>query len=101
MARKPRKPEQPRSELEGFEEFDVTAPSEPQITTEYAADSLGGLAESDAHFRSITAARDEAERRYLLNPAESMAATAEDGPHGLGNVVGVGIGEKEIDGVPT
>jgi hypothetical protein len=82
-----------------FEEFDVTA--EPEAAAEATAESFGGLAESDDVFRSITQARDEIEGRFLLNPVAAVSASADDGVAGLGNVVGVGIGEKYVDDKPT
>lgn len=84
---------------EGFEEFDVTA--EPESQAEASMESLGELTSSEDEFRSISQARDEIEKKYLREPGEAAAAAAADGPAGFGNVVGVGIGEKEVDGMPT
>jgi hypothetical protein len=84
---------------ESFDEFDVS--SEPEAAAEATIESLGGLAESDDAFRSVSQARDEVEGRYLLNPSAAVSASAEDGTSGLGNVVGVGIGEKYVDDKPT
>jgi hypothetical protein len=84
---------------QSFEEFDVTA--EPEAAAEATIESLGGLAESDDAFRSLTQARDDIEARFLLNPVDAVTASADEGAAGLGNVVGVGIGEKYVDDKPT
>ena len=83
---------------EEFEEFDVTA--EP-ASEEATAEALGGLAASDDEYRSLVRAQEAIEKRYLLEPAAAVAAAASEGPAGLGNIVGAGIGEKLIDGMPT
>jgi len=94
-----------------FEEFDIAAESadeEPEAPAAESADeepealaaeSIEGL--SGAGADALTAARDEAERLFLPDPLDSLAAMATDGPAGLGNVVGVGIGEKYSGGHPT
>jgi hypothetical protein len=84
---------------EEFEEFDVTA--EPPAEEEATAEALGGLAATDEEFRALARAQEVVEKKYLLEPAAAVAAAAEEGPAGLGNVVGAGIGEKLIDGMPT
>jgi hypothetical protein len=83
----------------GFEEFDVTQETVPEA--EASMESLGGLAASESEFKSLSQARDEIEQKYMVDPQEAAMATAEDGTSGLGNIVGVGIGEKTVDGVPT
>ncbi len=82
-----------------FEDFDVHE-GEPAEDEEMTEESLGGLAAED-EYQSLMRARDEVEKTYLLEPAEAMASTAEEGTAGKGNIVGVGIGEKEVDGIPT
>ena len=59
----PKKQAQPEADSmnESFEEFDPTAATEAALP-EPSPDSLGGLAENDAHFRSVMAARDEIEK---------------------------------------
>jgi hypothetical protein len=49
----------------------------------------------------IRQARDELERRLLIGPIEKALAAREDGAHGFGNIVGVGIGEKMVGDQPT
>jgi hypothetical protein len=84
---------------EQFEEFDVSAEAEAE--SEATIESLGGLSDSEDQVRSLLAARDELENR-LMGPAGVSAATlSEDEPYDPANVVGVGIGEKVIDGVAT
>ena len=83
-----------------FEEFDVSAESEEAEPEAFTAESLEGLT-SGASADVLVAARDEAERLLLADPVDSIMAMAEDGPAGLGNVVGVGIGEKYSGGHPT
>lgn len=87
------------SSTENFEDYDVTqeAAEEPEASIE----SLGGLAETQDIFNSLSQARDELEQRLMISPAETALAAAEEGAAGLGNLVGVGIGEKVVDGVPT
>ncbi len=84
---------------EGFEEFDVTR--EPEAEPEISIESLGGLAAADDTLRSLCQARDEMEKRLLIAPAETALAAVEEGPSGFGNIIGVGIGEKEVNGLPT
>lgn len=84
---------------EPFEEFDVT--QEPKGEPEVSIEALGSLSEEDDDLKSLSRARDELEKRLLLDPGEVAFAAAEDGPAGVGNIVGVGIGEKEVDGIPT
>jgi len=84
---------------QSFDEFDVNAELEAS-SQDAGIESLGGLSENEDEFRSLSQARDAIEKKYLLEPAAAMEATAEDGPNGLGNIVGVGIGEKTVDGVP-
>jgi hypothetical protein len=84
---------------EGFEEFDVTVEAEPE--PEVSVEALGGLAETEDELRSVSQARDELEKRLMLEPGEAAFAAAEEGAAGYGNVVGVGIGEKEVNGSPT
>jgi len=84
---------------EGFEVFDVT--KEPEAESEVSIEALGGLSEKEDEFKSLSQARDELEKRLLLEPSEAAFAAAEEGAAGFGNVVGVGIGEKEINGNPT
>jgi hypothetical protein len=84
---------------EDFEDFDVT--QEPEAEAEMSMEALGGLSEKEDEFKSVSQARDELEKQLLLDPGEAAFAAAEEGPSGFGNIVGVGIGEKEVDGVPT
>jgi hypothetical protein len=106
MAKRPRqtKPEGDEFEpfdpgSEEFEEFDVMA-TEP-AAAEATAEALGGLGADEEEYRALTRAQDAIEKRYLLEPAAAQASAASDGSAGLGNVIGTGIGEKLIDGMPT
>ncbi len=85
---------------EQFREFDVSA--EAETKAEVTIESLGGLSDSEDQVRSLLAARDELERR-LMAPAgaRSVAGLSDDEPYTRNNVVGVGIGEKVINGAPT
>jgi hypothetical protein len=85
-------------ELEEFEEVDLTAVAPSVVET--TAEAVAGLASSE-EFQALVNAQREIEARLLVEPAEAMAAAAADGPRGLGNIVGVGIGEKAVDGIPT
>lgn len=69
----------------------------PEITPK----TLGGLAKSKKEAQVLQAARALAEQQFLLPLAEKAQAAAVDGVSGLGNIVGIGIGEKEVDGIPT
>ena len=82
-----------------FEEFDVS--EEPENEAEVSAESLGGLAESDDDFTSLNQARDEIEQTFMGDLSQQLTAMAEDGVAGIGNIVGVGIGEKVVDDTPT
>jgi hypothetical protein len=92
------KPGGPDEVLSGFEDVDLSAGAE--AAEDLTAESLGELG-SDEEFRSLLAAQAELEKRMLLPADEAMAASAEEGPRGLGNIVGFGVGEKEVDGIPT
>jgi hypothetical protein len=87
-------------EAEGgeFEPYDVS-----QETEEGAESALAALADlgGESDLAAVVQARDEIERRMLVEPGEAAFAAAADGPSGLENVVGVGVGEKTVDGVPT
>lgn len=85
--------------LEEFEAFDVTA--EPEAEEEVAVEALGGLASGEDEYRSLVRAQEAIEKRYMPEPGVALAAAASEGSAGLGNVVGAGIGEKLIDGMPT
>src|SRR6266542_252317 len=82
-----------------FEEFDVKA--EPPSEVEATVEALGGLSENEDEFRSLSQAQAAIEQKYLLEPGDAAAAAADEGPSGLGNIVGAGIGEKLVDGMPT
>ena len=84
---------------EGFEDFDVT--QEPQAEAAVSLAALGSLTEREEELRAVSQARDELEQRFLMDPGQRAFAAAEEGPAGLGNIVGVGIGEKEVNGIPT
>lgn len=84
---------------EQFEEFDVSA--EPEAEVEATLESLGGLSDSEAQVRALLAARDELESRFMGPAGASVAGLSDDEPYTPNNVVGVGIGEKVTDGVPT
>src|SRR5512146_25763 len=83
-----------------FEEFDVVAQPVP-AGDEVGIETLGELAESENQLRSVLAARDKAEQRLMPQQGGLLGAMARDGTAGVGNVVGVGIAEKVIGGVPT
>src|SRR4051812_340342 len=87
----------PDETLQEFEEVDLTATAAPEAAAEFTAESLGGLGDANDH-RALMQAQAELEQRLLVPPEAAMAAMAEDGTSGRGNIVGVGIGEKEVDG---
>ena len=92
-----------------FEKFDVTKQdvgayevmAQPNPESEISIEALGGLSESEDELKALSQARDELEKRLMLDPREAAFAAAEEGPVGFGNIVGVGIGEKETYGRPT
>jgi hypothetical protein len=84
---------------EGFEEFDVT--KEPDGEAEVTAEALGEMTTSEDEAKTLMQARDELEKRLLVDPGTAVFAAAEEGAAGLGNVVGVGIGEETVGGIPT
>src|SRR5262245_44527680 len=105
MAKKPRttKPGDEEFEpfdpsLDEFEEFDVAA--EP-LSQEATIEALGGLGAGEDEYRALVRAQEAIEKKYLLEPAAAASASAAEGTAGLGNVVGAGIGEKLVDGMPT
>jgi hypothetical protein len=51
--------------------------------------------------RALRQARDELEKRLLAPAALKAALRREDGSAGLGNIVGIGIGERESGGAAT
>lgn len=86
---------------EQFEKFDAQAEPEPEA--EMTIESLGGLTDSEDQVRSLLAVRDELENR-LMGPGPvgaKVASPSGDEPYDPNNVVGVGIGEKLVTGVPT
>src|SRR6266446_6778228 len=84
---------------EQFEEFDVFSEVAPEA--EATIESVGGLSDSADHVRSLLGARDELEKQLMLPMGVSEAAISAEEPYSSANVVGVGIGEKVINGVPT
>src|SRR5204863_3520953 len=99
-----------RTNMNGnFEKFDVTkqdveayeVAAQPNPESEISIETLGGLSESEDELQALSQARDELEKRLMLDPREAAFAAAEEGPAGFGNIVGVGIGEKETYGRPT
>lgn len=69
----------------------------PEITVE----TFGGLAKSKKEVEQLLRARTTAERQFLPPLSQQAKSWAKHGVTGLGNIVGVGIGEKEIGGIPT
>lgn len=86
-------------EGKGFEDFDVT--EEPEAEEGFSAEALGGLTEGERDYRAIEQARAEVEKTFMIDLGDQIAATAEDGTAGLGNIVGVALGENVVDGTPT
>lgn len=85
-----------------FGDFDVlNEPEDVGDDQAFTLEHFGGLAEGNNHMTEVLAARDAIEQQMLLEPDAFLAVVAADGPNGFGNIVGVGIGEKEIDGYPT
>jgi len=86
-----------------FEEFDVMQEPAVEEQQEVAIESLGGLGDSTNQLEALLGARDELEQRLMGLPGMmSFSAAANDvEPYDPANVVGVGIGEKTIGGVPT
>ena len=80
---------------EGFENLDVT--QEPQAEAAVSLAALGSLTEREEELRAVSQARDEFEQRFLIDPGQRAFDAAEESPAGLGNIVGVGIGEKEVE----
>lgn len=84
---------------EQFEEFDVSADAGAEA--EATIESLGNLSDSEDQVKSLLAARDELESRFMGPAGIIVAGLSDDEPYTPNNVVGVGIGEKVIDGVLT
>jgi len=82
-----------------FEDFDVM--QEPEVEAAATVETLGGLSESEDEFKALMQARDELEKRLMPKPSVKAMAAVDDEVFGLGNIVGVGIGEKEVGGFPT
>jgi hypothetical protein len=92
------------TQTEQFEEFDVSAETEPEARAEVTIESFSGLSDSEDEVRALCAARDELENRLMGAPrpaAAAAAALSDDEPYNPTNVVGVGIGEKVVNGLPT
>jgi hypothetical protein len=87
------------SKGEHFEDFDVM--QEPEPEPEASVETLGALSESEDQMKSLMQARDELEQRLMQQPSVQTVATADEEVYSFGNIVGVGIGEKEVDGHPT
>lgn len=87
-------------DTEEFEEFDVMQ-EPPKEEIEVSIESLGGLAEKEDELKSLSQARDELEKRLLIDPGEKKFAAAEDGAAGFGNITGIAIAEKEIGNSPS
>ena len=84
---------------EGFDAYDVAV--QPDPGSEISIDTLGGLSDSENELQAVLQARDALEKRLMLDPRQTALSAAADGPAGFGNIVGVGIGEKEAYGRPT
>lgn len=84
-----------------FEEFDVMQEEDATAEPELTAESVSGLTENEDEFQSVMQAKEELASRLLTEPGQVSFSAAEDGPAGQSNIVGLGIGEKYVDGVPT
>jgi len=82
-----------------FETFDVQ--EQEAVEAESLSAALSDFAEAGQDVQAVLQARDEIEARFLADPAAKAFSLAEEGPSGSGNVVGVGVGEKLVDGQPT
>jgi len=106
----------PRSRREEFETYDVEQGESGQAPQEYETfdvqkeappepeahlEALSDFADGGQDVQAVLQARDELEARFLAEPSEKAFALAEEGPAGLGNIVGVAVGEKMVDDVPT
>ncbi|TXL73298.1 hypothetical protein FHP25_21680 [Vineibacter terrae] len=74
---------------------------EPAAEAAAGIEALGGLSASEDQLKSLLQARDELEQRLMPDLAVQTAAVAADEASGVGNIVGVGIGEKEVGGFST
>jgi len=83
-----------------FEEFDVTQGTE-ESETDAVLEALSEFDAGEGDLRGMLQAQEELESRLFAEPGLLSLAAGEDEPAGTGNVVGVGIGEKEVDGHPT
>lgn len=84
---------------EQFERFDVSGGTDAE--DELTMESLAGMSDSQDQIKSLLEARDELESRLMGVAAASSAALSDDEPYIANNVVGVGIGEKEVNGILT
>ena len=75
---------------------------QPEPESEISIDTLGGLSDSEDELKAVLQARDALERRLMLiSPGQRHWQPLKTEPAGFGNIVGVGIGEKEAYGRPT
>jgi hypothetical protein len=81
-----------------FEDFDVT---QEEAEGERLLEALGDFEAGEQDFRALLQAQEELASQLLPEPGLRALAAAEEGPAGADNVVGVGIGEKEVGGQPT
>jgi hypothetical protein len=85
--------------MEQFEDFDVM--QEPEAESTETVEVLGGFSKNEDELKSLMQARDELEKRLMPGLAVKAIAATDDEVAGFGNIVGVGIGEKEVGGFPT
>lgn len=92
------------TQVEEFEEFDVQAEvGAGAVEAEASMESLASLSDSADEVTALYAARDEIEQRMMGAAPVAVAASSLSAvePYNPRNVVGVGIGEKVVNGVPT
>lgn len=97
----PKHSNQETGQPEDYEEFDVMQEQAAAAEAEMSVESVSGLTENEDEFRSVMQAKDELEQQLLVEPGQIAFAADEDGPAGQSNIVGIGIGEKYVDGLPT
>ena len=69
----------------------------PDMTIE----SFGDLKVTEAEIETLADAHDELSARLMPDATAAVAEAADDDPAAPGNIVGVGVGDKTTNGVPT
>jgi len=81
---------------------DIEAASAEAAAADSSAEAVGAVAAFSAEqYQALLLARDQLEQQLLPSPEAAAAAAGDVSGGGGGNVVGIGIGEKIVDGAET